>query len=144
MTNCDANHTSFTKETFDTFAANDRPGPVQLLNLIRFHEEVVLPDGRRATGRDAYDRYSEISAPVFARLGGRIVWRGHFEQTLVGPPHEHWDAAFVAEYPSPDAFVRLMRDPVYREAMSYRRVAVVDSRLVRFGNLPLGVTFGGR
>jgi uncharacterized protein (DUF1330 family) len=137
-------HTSFTKEIFDAFKANDRPGPIHMLNLIRFHDEAVLPDGSRTTGRAAYDRYGEISAPVFARLGGRIVWRGDFEQTLVGPAQERWDAAFVAEYPSPDAFVQLMRDPVYREAMRHRQAAVADSRLVRFGALALGVTFNGR
>lgn len=137
-------HTSFTREVFDAFVANDRPGAVHMLNLIRFRDEVTLADGSRVTGREAYDRYSEISAPVLARLGGRIVWRGDFEQTLVGPADERWDAAFVAEYPSPDAFVRMMRDPVYREAMKHRQAAVADSRLLRFAALPLGVTFAGR
>ncbi len=137
-------HTSFSKETFEAFKANDRPGSVLMLNLIRFHDEVHLSDGSRTTGRAAYDRYSEISAPVFARLGGRIVWRGSFEQSLVGPSEECWDAAFVAEYPSPEAFVQMLQDPAYREAMAHRRRAVADSRLIRFGPLPFGVTFNGR
>lgn len=134
-------HTSFTREAFAAFAANDRPGPVHMLNLIRLRQEVAYSDGRVTTGRDAYETYSRLSAPVLAEIGGRIVWRGGFELSLVGPPATHWDIAFIAEYPSPAAFVSMMRDPRYREAMAHRQAGVADSRLVRFAALPGGAGF---
>ena len=134
---------SFSKETFAAFRADDRPGPVHMLNLIRLRDAAAYEDGRAASGRDAYETYGRLSAPVLARLGGRIVWRGGFELGLIGPPEERWDIAFLAEYPSPDAFVEMFRDPVYREAMVHRQAAVADSRLVRFAALPPGVTFAG-
>lgn len=136
-------HTSFSRETFAAFAANDRPGPVHLLNLIRLHPRVTYADGRVTTGAEAYDAYSRLSAPVLAEIGGRIVWRGDFELSLVGPPETHWDIAFIAEYPSPDAFVQMLRDPRYREAMAHRQAGVADSRLVRFDPLPAGAGFAG-
>ncbi|WP_029554845.1 DUF1330 domain-containing protein [Xanthobacter sp. 91] len=136
-------HTSFTRETFAAFATNDRPGPVHLLNLIRLRPRVTYADGRVTTGAEAYEAYSRLSAPVLAEIGGRIVWRGDFELSLVGPPETHWDIAFIAEYPSPDAFVQMLRDPRYREAMAHRQAGVADSRLVRFDPLPAGAGFAG-
>jgi uncharacterized protein (DUF1330 family) len=69
--------------------------------------------------------------PVFSRLGGRIVWRGSFELTLIGPAGENGDECFIAEYPSVAALVEMIRDPVYCEAVKHRQAAVLDSRLIR-------------
>jgi hypothetical protein len=40
------------------------------------------------------------------------------------------------------AFVEMIRDPVYREAVKHRRAGVEDSRLIRHAVLPVGKTFG--
>ncbi|KRE08014.1 hypothetical protein ASE63_22040 [Bosea sp. Root381] len=135
--------TTFSRETFAAFRADDRPGPVHMLNLIRLHGAARYPDGREATGADAYARYGRISAAVFARLGGRIVWRGRFELGMIGPEDETWDICFIAKYPSPGAFADMLRDPIYREAMEHRLAAVADSRLIRLGVLPGGTSFDG-
>ena len=50
---------------------------------------------------------------------------------LIGPIEERWDLCFIAQYPSVAAFVTMIRDPVYREAVGHRQAAVEDSRLVR-------------
>ena len=122
-----------TKETFGLFRENDRPGPIQMLNLVRFRDYAEYPadhSGRQeTTGADAYAAYGQESGPVFSRLGGRIVWRGNFELMLIGPESENWDQCFIAEYPSVSAFVEMVRDPVYREAVKHRQAAVADSRL---------------
>jgi uncharacterized protein (DUF1330 family) len=120
-----------TRETFGAFRADDRPGPVHMLNLVRFRDRAAYEDGREATGAEAYAAYGRESGPVFSRLGGRILWRGRFELTLIGPGEEHWDECFIAEYPSVAAFVEMLRDPVYREAVKHRQAAVRDSRLIR-------------
>ncbi len=132
-----------TKETFGRFRENDRPGPIHMLNLVRFRDEAVYPDGRRSTGAEAYAAYGRESFPVFSRLGGRIVWRGNFELMLIGPDSEQWDECFIAEYPSVAAFVEMIRDPVYREAVKHRQAAVRDSRLVRMQPAEAGAGFGG-
>lgn len=132
-----------TKETFAAFRANDRPGPIHMLNLVRFREKAAYPDGRDMTGAEAYAAYGRDSHPVFERLGGRIVWRGSFELMLIGPEEEKWDECFIAEYPSVSAFVELIRDPVYREAVKHRQAAVLDSRLIRLATAAVGTGFGG-
>ena len=130
-----------TKETFAAFRQNDRAGPIQMLNLVRLRERAAYPDGRAASGAGAYAAYGRESAPVLARLGGSIVWRGRFELTLIGPAEERWDRCFVAQYPSVAAFVEMIRDPVYREAVKHRQAAVEDSRLIRMAAVPSGDNF---
>jgi uncharacterized protein (DUF1330 family) len=131
-----------TKEAFAAFRANDRVGPIHMLNLVRLRANAAYPDGRRATGAEAYAAYGRESEPVFSRLGGSIAWRGIFEQTLIGPPEERWDLCFIAQYPSVAAFVAMIRDPVYREAVKHRQAAVEDSRLIRLAPGAVGVGFG--
>jgi uncharacterized protein (DUF1330 family) len=131
-----------TKETFAAFRANDRAGPIHMLNLVRLREQAAYPDGRTATGAEAYAAYGRESGPVFQRLGGAIVWRGKFELMLIGPSDERWDLCFIAEYPSVAAFVEMIRDPVYREAVKHRQAAVEDSRLIRLAPGASGTGFG--
>ena len=92
-------HIDPTKEVFAQFKANDRPGPIHMLNLVRLRAQAAYPDGRKATGAEAYAAYGRESGPVFERLGGRIVWQGRFELMLIGPEAERWDHCFIAEYP---------------------------------------------
>ncbi len=131
-----------TKEIFAAFRADDRPGPIHMLNLVRLRARAAYPDGREATGAEAYAAYGRESAPVFAALGGAIVWRGRFELMLIGPEAERWDLCFIAAYPSVAAFAAMIRDPVYREAVKHRQAAVEDSRLVRLAPGGAGAGFG--
>ncbi len=61
---------------------------------------------------------------------------------LIGPAQERWDHCFIAEYPSVAAFVEMIRDPAYREAVKHRQAAVEDSRLIRTAPMAAGSTFG--
>lgn len=130
------------KDTFALFRENDREGPIHMLNLVRLRDRAAYPDGREATGAEAYAAYGRESHPVFSRLGGRIVWRGRFELILIGPRDEHWDQCFIAQYPSVAAFVEMIRDPAYREAVKHRQAAVLDSRLIRLQPAGTGSGFG--
>ncbi len=130
-----------TREIFAAFRVNNRAGPIEMLNLVRLREQAVYPDGRRATGAEAYAAYGRESAPVFTRLGGRVIWRGRFEMTLIGPGDERWDRCFIAQYPSVAALVEMLRDPIYREAVKHRQAAVEDSRLIRLAVAPAGENF---
>ena len=138
-----SNYIDPTKETFATFRANNRAGPIHMLNLIRLRATATYANGRRSSGAAAYAAYARDSGAVFARLGGRIVWRGQFELMLIGPAEERWDLCFIAEYPSVAVFVEMIRDPAYREAVKHRQAAVEDSRLIRLAPRPLGTSFDG-
>ena len=131
-----------TREDFARFRDMQREGPLHMLNLLRFREVAAYEDGTVATGAEAYRSYARESGPIFARLGGRQVWVGTPELTLIGPTEERWDLAFIAEYPSVDAFVAMLRDPDYRKAVRHRTAAVADSRLIRIRPAVPGAHFG--
>ena len=94
------------------------------------------------TGKEAYAAYGRESAPIFKRVGGRIVWSGAPELVLIGPQEEMWDIAFIAEYPSGDAFVEMVKDEDYQKAVVHRTAAVADSRLIRTEAKKGGEGFG--
>ncbi|MES2749958.1 MAG: DUF1330 domain-containing protein [Pseudomonadota bacterium] len=135
-------HVDLTKERFVALRESNREGVVHLLNLIRLRERAAYPDGREASGTEAFQTYGRVSEPVLARLGGKIVWEGRFESMLIGPDDESWDLCFVAEYPTLSAFIEVVRDPVYREAAAHRKAAAHDSRLIRLMSLPGATRFG--
>ncbi len=129
-------HIDPTRAAFEAFKALPRDTPIEMLNLVAFREKAAYPDDHPAaveglTGREAYLRYGQESGPVFARLGGRIVWRGRMETMLIGPEGEAWDAVFVARYPDAGSFLAMVTDPEYRKAVVHRQAAVRTSRLIR-------------
>jgi uncharacterized protein (DUF1330 family) len=129
------------RQQFDAFKALPRDEPVAMLNLLRFREKAAYEDGREATGAEAYAAYGRESAPVFRRVGGEILWRGRPEVMLIGPADKQWDLVFIARYPTAAAFLEMVTDPAYREAVKHRQAAVLDSRLIRTAELPLGGDF---
>lgn len=135
------------REQFEAFKALPRDTPIDMLNLLRFCEHAAYPPdhpcaSRGWTGREAYAEYGRASAPVFARVGGRIAWRGRMEAMVIGPDDKQWDLAFIARYPDSGAFLAMVTDPVYRLAVVHRQAAVATSRLIRFAPLPEGPGFG--
>ena len=136
---------------FDAFKALPRDTKIHMLNLVRFKDNATYPAdhplaGKGLSGAEAYANYGRDSGPVFQRVGGSIVWRGSMEAMLIGPDGEKWDAMFVAEYPNSGAFMEMVTDPVYRQAVVHRQAAVETSRLIRTapGLLPSrsGTVFG--
>jgi uncharacterized protein (DUF1330 family) len=125
---------------FDAFKALPRNTPIDMLNLVRFRDRAAYPAGhphadKDWSGREAYAEYGRTSGPVFARVGGRIVWRGRMEAMVIGPDDKHWDLAFIARYPDAGAFLAMVTDPEYRAAVVNRQAAVMTSRLIRFAPL---------
>ena len=135
-------HIDPSKETFAQFRDLPRDAPIHMLNLIRLKPQATYEDGRKATGAEAYAAYGRESGPVFRRLGGRQIGIGKPELMLIGPQEEAWDIAFIAEYPTGQAFIDMLRDPGYREAVKHRTAGVADSRLLRLAPREPGAEFG--
>jgi uncharacterized protein (DUF1330 family) len=135
-------HIDPTREQFAAFKDLPREGRIHMLNLVRLRARALYPDGREVSGRDAYRTYLRESAAVFQRLGGRQHWIGRYELMVIGPPDERWDLVFIAEYPGADAFMEMVHDPAYREAVQHRQAAVEDSRLIRLRPQEPGSGFG--
>ncbi|MEM9171179.1 MAG: DUF1330 domain-containing protein [Pseudomonadota bacterium] len=133
------------RDAFEQFKALPRDVPVMMLNLVKFLPNAQYPDGGEpVSGAQAYKAYSKASAPVFERVGGTIVWRGKPEVVLIGPSDELWDIAFIARYPTASAFLEMVTDAQYRDAVKHRQAAVETSRLIRLQEMPgaEGAQFG--
>ncbi|MEO1593783.1 MAG: DUF1330 domain-containing protein [Pseudomonadota bacterium] len=129
-------HIDPTREQFDAFKDLPRDTPILMLNLIRYRDVADYGDGSsEVSGAEAYRRYGKETGPIFARVGGSIVWRGRPEIVLTGPTDEVWDAAFIARYPHAGAFFEMVTDADYREAVKHRTAAVATSRLIRMAEI---------
>lgn len=129
-------HVDPERAQFDAFKALPRDTVIHMLNLVRFKDAATYPADhpladQGLTGAEAYGRYGTDSGPIFKRVGGRIVWRGAMAAMVIGPDAERWDAMFIAEYPTSAAFMEMVTDPVYRQAVIHRQAAVKTSRLIR-------------
>ncbi|TAJ70991.1 MAG: DUF1330 domain-containing protein [Phenylobacterium sp.] len=124
------------REAWEVFKALPRDQPIQMLNLVKLKPRAEYPEGhpdhgRDLTGLDAYRAYGRTTAHIFTRVGGRQVWVGKPQVMVTGPGAEAWDIAFIAEYPSSEAFIAMVRDPEYRQLVAHRTAGVADSRLLR-------------
>ncbi len=134
------------RELFDTFKALPRDVPIHMLNLLRFKDVALYPQGhshsgRGLSGKEAYGEYGRTSGPIFARVGGSIIWRGQMETMVIGPSDKNWESAFIAHYPNAAAFLEMVTDADYQLAVVHRQAAILTSRLIRFA--PLTGTEGG-
>jgi uncharacterized protein (DUF1330 family) len=125
------------RKAWAAFKALPADQPIQMLNLIRLKERAEYPadhadHGAQISGAEAYRRYGQAIGAHFDRLGARQVWAGKPQVMVTGPQDaEQWDLAFIAEYPSTQAFIDMVRDPHYRaEVVPHRTAAVADSRLL--------------
>src|SRR4051812_44737320 len=135
------------RDAWEIFKALPRDQPIQMLNLIRLKPLATYPvghpdHGQGRTGLDAYRAYGRGTAALFARLGGRQIWAGKPQVLVTGPDDERWDLAFIAEYPTADAFFTMVKDPGYREIVQHRTAGVADSRLLRLAPVSPGQGFG--
>lgn len=135
------------RDQFEHFKALERGHPIEMLNLVKFRDQAAYPvehplADAGLTGAEAYRNYGRHSGPIFAGLGGKIIWRGEFESTLIGPWDESWDEIFVARYPDAHAFLSMVTNPDYQKAVVHRQAAVLTSRLIRTKSSATGATFG--
>ena len=135
------------RQAWEIFKSLPRDTPIQMLNLVKVKPLADYPlghldHGKGLTGLEAYRAYGRTTADIFARVGGRQIWAGKPQVLVTGPMTEAWDLAFIAEYPSSDAFMEMVRDPDYRVLVAHRTAGVEDSRLLRLSPVTPGDGFG--
>lgn len=126
------------RENFEHFKSLPRDEPMHLLNMIRYRDLALYPEGHAChglgwTGEEAFAEYFRLVVPFIARLCGGIAWQGAFEGVITGPQKFEWDRVFVMGFPDAAAFLALVTDPEYKaHVVDHRTAAVQDSRLVRY------------
>jgi len=107
------------------------PGPIAMLNLLKFRNKALYKDGRPddISGFEAYQRYATPMTKIVEREGGRILFVGTVKGVVIGEVGEVWDVAAIMEYPSRSAFQRIATLPEV-QAISVHREAGLEGQLL--------------
>ena len=123
-----------TPEQFKRFAEDVEGGrPIVMINLLRYRERADYPADSGASpcsGREAYQRYGEVTLKKVASVAGRPIWMGSAQACVIAPKDEVWDDAVLVEYPSKEAFLKMVAMPDYQAVVFHRTAALADSRLI--------------
>jgi uncharacterized protein (DUF1330 family) len=122
-----------TQERIAQLLGDAAPGPVVMLNLLKFRAKAEYPDGRTSdlTGREAYMLYGEPMQKLVAREGGNLVFSGVVQSLVIGTVDEMWDAAALMEYPSSAAFARIATSPEVAAIAVHRAAGLEGQILIR-------------
>ena len=121
------------KEQMASLGEFDQNEPVTMLNLLLYREAADYRnhDNESAcSGKEAYKRYSDLVIPLLKKYGGKVVFMGAANPTVIGPDTEQWDDIMLVEYSTPNAFLNMSTSPEYVAAAIHRTAALSDSRLV--------------
>ena len=86
-----------TKEQIRALLADPSPGPVVMVNLLRF----------KPGAEPAYQRYAAAMRKIVEGRGGRFVWSGRVTAQVVGDGGEGFQVVGLVEYPSRKVFVEI-------------------------------------
>ena len=106
---------------------------IQMLNLIRFNAETSAGVGLDGTsGAEGYQSYQDLMEEEFVpNVGMEFPFESYPYATIIGPQDEHWDKAFLVQYPSREAFRGMITSSDFRgEKQTWRDASVLDSRLI--------------
>jgi uncharacterized protein (DUF1330 family) len=121
-------------EQFTRLAAAEDPGPVIMLNLLRFKDRADGIDAAdEISGAEAYDRYAAGALDHLQRVGGRVLLTVGAQDSVIGPDAAEWDLIIAVEYPSRSAFMAMASDPEYLKVHAHREAALADARLIACG-----------
>ncbi len=100
------------KEQFIELMNAPDEGPVVMLNLLKF---------KASGGSKEYGKYGDSVVPMVEERGGKVLWLGKVEQTLIGDLNaDDWDAIALVQYPSRKAFIDMATSKEYDSAHEHR------------------------
>ena len=106
----------------EAFAQLPPDAPVFMINLLQF-------DGD--DGRERYLQYGREVQPHLDRVGAAIRYAGANPHTVIGDDETPWwNAILVVEYPTPQAFIDMVRDEGYQKVHEHRAAALRRGDLV--------------
>lgn len=113
-------------------ALGQDPGPIAMLNLLKFRERAEYPDGAHpdVSGREAYMRYAAEMRGIVEGAGGRFLFSGDVGGLVLGEVDELWDAVGIVEYPSRAEFQRIALSPEVQAIGIHRQAGLAGQLLI--------------
>jgi uncharacterized protein (DUF1330 family) len=111
---------------------SEDPGPVVMVNLLRFRDRAVYPDGRATdlSGAEAFGLYGELMRPIVEGFGGRFLVSALLEDLVIGSGEMGWHRIALVEYPSRAVFRQVMTDPAVHAAAVHRAAGLEGQLLI--------------
>ncbi|MBS0469669.1 MAG: DUF1330 domain-containing protein [Proteobacteria bacterium] len=122
-----------TQERVAALMGNPSGDAIVMLNLLKFRDKAVYPDGRETTltGREAYQIYGDAMQKFVERNGGKFMFAANIEQLVIGEVEEMWDICALVEYPSAAAFAKIATSPEVAEIGVHRAAGLAGQLLIR-------------
>ena len=118
------------KEQFIALTNAPDEGPVVMLNLLKF---------KPREGVSEYNKYGGAAVQMVEARGGKVLWMGKVDQTLIGDlDADAWDAIALVEYPNRQAFIDMVSQPDYQKAHTHREAGL--ERTVLLATTPADLT----
>jgi len=119
-------------EQLKEFIENVPPGPVTMLNLLKFKEKAVYADGRETnlSGQEAYGLYGIEVAKMIEADGGRTVFAAATNSLVIGEGELEWDMVAIAEYANLESFQKIMSSPEYQKIAVHREAGLAHQLLI--------------
>ncbi len=102
------------------------PGPIYMVNLLKFKDQAVYADGRETdlSGRQAYELYGKAVAEILKDFDGSVVFAADVTMLSLGKVSELWDEIAIATYPNRAALVAMSMSDAWREASVHREAGL--------------------
>lgn len=126
------NHVYPTFDRLVALAQDSSPGPITMVNLLKFRERAVYSDGRPddVSGREAYMRYGNAMRRIVEEAGGRFLFFAEVKALVIGEVDELWDDVGIVEYPSSAAFHRIATSPEVQAIGVHREAGLAGQLLI--------------
>lgn len=111
-----------TAEQFAALAARPADAPVVMVNLLKFK-----PEG----GLESYLHYGREVAPHLERVGATLRYAGGAPSVVIGDGERPWwDVILIVEYPTPQAFIDMVRTQEYAKVHEHRAAGLDRGDLI--------------
>lgn len=122
-----------TGDQLKTLLAMGGDKPIVMVNLLKFRERAQYdePGEPEMTGREAYDRYGLVMAPLVLAKGGKLRFSSKVDALVIGEVGELWDAVAIMEYPSRAAFLEIINSPEVVEIGRHRKAGLAGQLLIQ-------------
>lgn len=113
-------------------------GPIVMLNLLKFHDVAVYPQGHPdagISGAEAYRRYEQLFMGTLGAVSrAEPLYNGPVMRAIVGGQADaDWDRMLIVRYPDRGHFLSMMADETYRSGLVHRYAALRRTILLQCG-----------
>ena len=122
-----------TREQWRDLQQHDSGGPIYMLNLLKFRDKAAYADGRATTlsGEEAYAIYGRAVSRMVLEAGGKLVFSGRVEGTMVGVVEDSWDSVAIMMYPSLAVMGQITSSAAYAEIHVHRDAGLAGQILIK-------------